>query len=346
MTLIIDADDVKELLTFEETISALEEAYRQYGLGLAGGNSLIFGSPVVPRTEMRVEGKELVHISPKIRAVNQTMAYLEETGKVVTRFSFHLGNKRAQMDFLIDAKSGEILAIIRPRPIMGMRVGSEGAIGAKYLSRKDSCIAGMIGVGNVGRYLLTAICKVRKIEKVFVYAGRKVDFPLAQKYAKDMNEQLGIDITVCEGAEEVVRKADILTTATLSTTPIVKGEWVSEGLHINAIGADDTIKAELDASTLKKADKLVIDYDLSLDTKEIRVPMEQGLLNMDDIYGNIGEIVSGVKQGRTSPSEITIFKDTGMTLPYVTIYTKVYENAVKKGLGKELDKSFLDLLYM
>ena len=112
MTLIIDADDVKELLTFEETISALEEAYRQYGLGLAGGNSLIFGSPVVPRTEMRVEGKELVHISPKIRAVNQTMAYLEETGKVVTRFSFHLGNKRAQMDFLIDAKSGEILAII------------------------------------------------------------------------------------------------------------------------------------------------------------------------------------------------------------------------------------------
>ena len=250
------------------------------------------------------------------------------------------------MDYLFDDKRGEILAIIKARSIWWMRLGSEGAIGAKYLSRKDSHIAGMIGVGNAGRHLLPAICKVRKIDKAFVYAGRKTDFPLAQKYAKDMNEQLGIEVIACDGAEEVVRNADILTTATLSTIPIVKGEWVSEGLHINAIGADDTIKVELDASTLKKADKLVIDYDLSLDTKELRVPMKQGLLKMDDIYGNIGEIVSGVKQGRINPSEITIFKDTGMTLPYVTIYAKVYENAVKKGLGKELDVDFLDLIYM
>lgn len=345
MTLIIRDEEAKNLLTCAEALEALEDAYRQYGLGLAGGNSLVYGSSVIPRCEMRVEGRELPHLSARIRGINQSMAYLEETGMAVVRLSFNLGNRTGMADFLINAKSGEIVAVLKAPHVWYMRLGAEGAIGSKYLSRKDSKIAGMIGTGRAGRALLEAIANVRNIEKVYAHAGREADRPIAQEYAKEMSKKLGIEIVVCGSAEEVVRNVDILTTATMATQPIVKGDWVNEGLHINAIGADDPLKAELDAFTLLKADKLVIDYQLSLETKEIRVPMEQGMLKPENIYGHIGEVVAGIKPGRESSSEITIFKNTGMTLPYVTIYKKVYANAIKKGMGTEADKDYLEVIY-
>ena len=345
MTLLIGDADVENLLSFEETIEAVEDAYRQYGLGLAGGNSLIHGDPVVPRCEMRVEGKNLPHMSPQVRSVNQSMAYLEQTGMVLLRFSYHLGNRKGLVEHLIDARSGEVLAIIRGTFGWWMRVGSEGAIGARYLGRKDSRTVGVIGTGQVGRAQLQAISRVVKVESVFVYAGRTSDHDIACQYAREMGDKLGIEILVSDGPEKVVESADILVTATRSTDPIVRGEWVRPGLHINAIGADDPFKAELDGSALKKADKLVIDYELALDTKEIRLPMEQGILSRRNVYANIGQVVAGVKSGREKPSEITIFKSTGMTLPYVAIYAEIYRKAKALGLGTEIDEKCMDLVY-
>jgi ornithine cyclodeaminase/alanine dehydrogenase-like protein (mu-crystallin family) len=343
MTLLIREKDVKKILTFEDTIEAVENAYRQYGMGLAGWNSLKYRKLPPPRCEIRVEGKELPHISPKIRGVNQSMAYLEGTGMIFLRWSFHLGDKAGNMAYLIDASNGEILAIIKAPGYEGwIRTGTAGAVAAKYLSREDSRIAGVLGTGRQGRAQLQILSKVRNIEKAYAYSGRRRD----EKYAKEMGEKLGIDVIASNGAEEVVRNADILITTTLSTTPIVRGEWIDEGLHINAIGADDPIKVELDANTLKRADKIVIDdYELALDTKELRVPLEKGILSEEDIYGTIGEVVAGIKQGRETQSEITIFESTGMTMPYVTINEKVYEKAKKMGLGEDIGEAFTDLIY-
>jgi ornithine cyclodeaminase/alanine dehydrogenase-like protein (mu-crystallin family) len=346
MTILITDEDVKGVLTYEDVIGALDDAYRQYGLGLYGGNDLIANSPIVPRSEMRIEGKHLPHLHPDIRSVNQTMGYLVDTGMIVVRWSFHLGEKSGMMDYLIDANTGEILAIIKARLAWLMRLGSEAAIGSKYLSRKDSKIVGMIGAGRTARALLPAVSKVRDIVKVFVYAGRPQDYNYAVKYSEEMSESLGIDIYPSEDPESVVKKADILVTATKSIQPIVKGKWVNEGLHINAIGADDPYKSELDAYTLKKADKLVIDYELSLETKEIRDAINQGILTRDDIYGHIGEIVSGKKPGREKASEITIFKDTGMTIPYVSLYDVIYKKVIEKNLGKIVDEKHTSYIYI
>lgn len=343
MTLLIREEDVKKILTFEKTLEAVESAYRQYGMGLAGGNSLRHHCLPPPRCEIRVEGKDLPHISPQIRSVHQSMAYLEDTGMVFLRWSFRLGAKKGNMAYLIDARNGEILAIIKaPNYESYMRTGAAGAIGSKYLSRKDSKIAGMIGTGTQGRAQLEFLSKVRNLEKAFAYSGRRRD----EEYAREMSRKLGIDVIACDGAEEVVRNADILTTATMATEPIVKGEWINEGLHITAIGADDPLKVELDAATLKKADKIVIDdYQLALDTKEIRVPMEQGILSGEAIYGTIGEIVAGVKPGRETSSEITVFESTGMTIAYVTINAMVYKEAIDRGLGTEISNNLINLIY-
>jgi len=342
LTLLILENDVKKILTFNETIEAVEDACHQYGLGLAGGNSLKYRCLPPPRCEIRVEGKDLPHMSPQIRSINQSMAYLKETGMIFLRWSFHLGEKKGDIAYLIDANKGDILAIIKaPIYESWMRTGAEGAVAAKYLSRKDCKIAGVIGTGNQGRYQLQFLSKVRDIEKAFAYSGRRRD----EEYAREMSKKLGIDIIACEGAEEVVRNADILITTTFSTTPYVKGEWIKKGLHINSMGADDPTKAELDANTLKKADKIVIDdYELTLDTKEIRIPIEQNIIGIDNIYGTIGEIVAGVKPSRESSSEVTIYKSTGMTIAYVAINTQVYKKARQLGLGKDIGNTFMNII--
>ena len=296
MVLLIDESDVKKVLTFEDTINAVEDAYRQYGLGKAGGNSLIYGNPVPPRCEMRVNGKNLPHLSPEIRNINQTMAYLEESNLIFLGWNFHLGEKKGYISYLIDAGDGEILAVIKAnasvRAFMGfMRVGAAGAIGAKFLSLKNSKVAGVIGTGRVGKTLLHFLTKVRDIELVYAHSGRKKD----DRYAKEMRDILNIDIIPCDNLERIVTKSDIILTSTKSTMPIIEGKWIQEGTHINAFGADCPLKTELDALTLQKADKLVIDYYLALDTQELRIPLQLGLFKKETIPANIREIFSGSK---------------------------------------------------
>jgi ornithine cyclodeaminase/alanine dehydrogenase-like protein (mu-crystallin family) len=347
MVLLLLEDDVRKILTFDDVLEAVEDAYLQYGKGLAGGNYLHHARPPPPRFEVRVKGKDLPHLDPRIRALSQRMAYLEETGMAFLGWSFHIGDKRAYMSYLIDAKTGEILAIIKAPYTEGvMRTGCAGAIASKYLSRTDSNIVGVIGTGMQGRSQILALSKVRDLKKVFAYAGREEDAPFTKVYVNEMNKRLGIEFIACNSAEEVVRNAkDVLVTCTKSTKPYVKGEWLNEGIHITAIGADDPNKIENGVSVLKKVDKIIIDDELALSTGELRLPLSQGDLTYDDIYANIGEIVAGVKPARENPSEITYFKSQGMTMAYVTINAFVFKKAKELGLGQEIDKNFEKLLY-
>ena len=343
MTLLIRDEDISKILTFEDTIEALEDAFRQYGLGLAGGNSLKHSCLPPPRCEIRSEGRGLPHMSPQIRCLEQSAAYLKETNMAFLRWGFHFGNRKGNIAYLIDAKNGEILTVIKnPFSAQRMRTGVEGAVAAKYLSRKDSRIVGVLGTGTQGKAQLEYLSRVRDIERAFAFSGRRKNVD----YAAEMSKKLGIEVIPCDGAEEVVRKADILIAATMATSPIVKGDWIREGLHINSIGSDDPVKGELDSLTLKKADKIVIDdCEMAPGTMDIRVAMEQGVLTARDIYGTIGEIVAGVKPARETSSEITVYRSVGTTIPYVAMYARIYEKAKRMGLGVEIDQRFVDLIY-
>jgi len=344
LALLIREEDVKKLpWTIEDSIAAVEEAYRQYGLGLAGYNSLKHGYFPPPRCEVRAEGKDLPHIMPGVRAIDQSMAYLEETGMFYMRWGSNLGNKRAYMSWLFDAKTGEVLAVIKAfRTASTLRTASAGTVAAKYLSRKDSKVAGMLGTGRQGKAQLEQLPKIRDIEKAYCHSGRRKD----EEYAQEIGNKLGIDVIACDNIEDVVRNADILAANTIATEPLVKGEWLPEGLHINGIGADDPKKAEFDFAALKKVDKLVIDdWEVAIDVKELRDALDQGILTRADIHGTIGEVVAGVKSSRENDSEITFFNSTGMTMPYVTIYAEIYKRVKEQGLGTELDPAILDLVY-
>ncbi len=343
MAILIREEDVKKFWTIEDSIAAVEEAYRQYGLGKAGSNALKHGYRPPPRCEIHTgETKNIPHVSPEVRALHQSAAYLEETGYFFLRWGIHLGEKSGYMSYLFDADTGDLVALIKAsRTASTLRTASAGAVGAKYLSRKDSRVAGMVGTGRQGKAQLEQLMKVRPIEKAYAHSGRRKDV----EYANEMSKKLGIDVIACDNIEEVVKKADILATNTLATEPIIKGEWLNEGVHINAVGADDRLKVEFDFAAVKRFDKRVIDdYELALDTKELWEPLNQGLITMKDIHGTIGDVVAG-KIRRESDSEITFFESTGMTLPYVSIYVNIYKKVKELGFGEKLDQSIVDLIY-
>ncbi len=334
MTLLINDDEVKQILTFEDTIEAVEDAYRQYGLGKIGVTGFSYGGLPPPKRELRIKGKGAAHGSPQNECIAQGVASLEETGMAILQHAFRFKNRRGGLFHLIDTTSGETVAIITNNTgtISWQRTGAAGAVAAKYLARPDSKIVGILGTGKQGRAQLGMLAKVFDLETAYAHSGRRKD----TEYAQEMSKQLGIDVIATDGVEQVVKKADILVAVTHASEPLVKGEWVTEGQHLNGLGADCSMKTEFDVATLQKVDKLVIDCDQALDIAEIRVPMEQGLLSSDAIYGNIGEIVAGVKPSRNTTTEITLFESTGTTMPYVSICATIYKKAQKLNLGREV----------
>jgi ornithine cyclodeaminase/alanine dehydrogenase-like protein (mu-crystallin family) len=333
MVLLIGDEDIKKAeLTPEEVIGAVEDAYRQDGMGFAQDT---------PRREIRTKGKDLPHIAPGTESIGQGLAFLEKSKVVVVSHAFHFSWHR-YVTMIIDPKGGKTLAIIsRERAPFGekqkeagvgdLRTGAAAAIGAKYLARKHIESVGLLGTGNVGRGSLTCLSKVRSFDRLYVHSGRRKDV----EFAAEMGRMLGVDVHTPDDPRDVVNNADILITATYATTPIVMGEWLKEGSHISGMGSDDPLKAELDLTTFKRADKIVVDGEKCLTTGELAHPIHLGAITQADIYGKISEIVAGKKSGRSHDGENTIFMSDGTNLQSAGVSYLIYTKVKKMGLGRE-----------
>lgn len=326
MALLLNDEDVKKLLTVQDTLEALEDAYDQYGRKLVR-------NPV--RREMRtnsLEGGDWPHEGEGDQGIGMNFAYLDKyklaAVKVYTRF-----NNVKLLTHLIDTDSGKTLAIFHSIWESYMRVGAEAAIGAKYMARKDATTLGMLGTGVVGRMALPFLLKVGKFNRVYCHAGRAEDTVYAKEYAKEMAETYGLEVIPVDEIEDLVRNADVLVSATRATQPIVRAKWIKRGTHITGIGADGFDKTEYEPEVFKKINKIVIDYGLALETLQMKEAIRKGFISKRNIYGNIGEIVAGIKPGRTRDSEITAYMLTGMTIGYVTILERMYQKAKKEGRG-------------
>jgi len=229
---------------------------------------------------------------------------------------------------LNDAKTGLALAFMNGTYITGMRTGAASAVATKYLSRKNAKTLGVVGAGYQSIFQIAAVASVSNLKEIFVY-------DISENRVKELAKILkkaGIKIkntTLKEACQK-----DILVTVTPARGPVVKKEWIFPGTHINAIGADATGKQELDPRILKDA-KIVIDnWEQASHSGEINVPLTKGMLKKEDIYGELGEIVSGKKPGRENDKEITVFDSTGLAIQDLFTANLVFKRAKK--LGKEL----------
>jgi len=214
-----------------------------------------------------------------------------------------------------------------------MRTGSAAAVSAKWLARKDSKVLAIVGAGHMAAGVLATCNDVFKWQDVRVWSRSQatLDHFVTEQQPKYPNFKLMASTNL----EKVVRGADVLVTVTPARGPIVKNEWISDGMHIAALGADKGGDQELDAAILKRARIFVDDIRQCRTDGEINVPLSQGVLKESDIAGEIGEVIVGKKKGRTSDKEITLFDSTGIALQDSATIPLEYERALAAGVGIE-----------
>lgn len=239
------------------------------------------------------------------------------------------------MVYLYDATTSALKCIMDGTWITGCRTAAAGAISVKYLARKNATKLAMIGAGGQSRRQLRAILRVRNIEEVFIYSYSPEH---VEEYISEMSKETGLNFIPCSTAQQAIEQADIIVTTTRGRKgPIVKKEWLKPGTHIAAIGADIPDKQELDVSVFSGAKIVTDSTTLCLKSGDTHHAVDNGIISVKDIYGEIGEIILGKKPGRENEEEITIFDTVGMAIQDISMATSLYTEALKLGLGVNYD---------
>ena len=233
---------------------------------------------------------------------------------------------------LYHPETGIAKAVMDGNFITVIRTGAAGAIAAKYLARKDSKRLGVVGTGVQGRIQTLALREVVSLEAVvFFDESRKA----REEFQRQMEPQFS-SVKVARDVEEAVAGSDIVITATPSFHFVVRAEWVKPGTHINAIGADTRGKQELEPNLLPKV-KIVVDNRVQSRTiGECQHAIRLGLIGDPNIHAELGEIVLGKKNGRTSPEEITLFDATGVAFQDLIAAGLAYDLALSTNVGQRL----------
>lgn len=323
--IILTRKDLESLLTMRETIEVVEKAFAELAKGTAD-------VPLRPIIFLKKYKGAMLYMPAYLREMDslamKVVSVYEENIKLnlPTIFAVILVN---------DPKTGMPIALMEGGFITAMRTGAASGVATKYLARKDAKIVGVIGTGVQARTQLWAVCEVRDIEKAYAYDVIK---ERAKIYCKEMSEKLGIDVSLADNAEEVAKKSDILILATTAKKPVIKGEWIRPGTHINSIGWMGRDARELDSQTVKKS-KLVVDSRKSVlsESGDIIIPIEEGVITEDHIYAELGEIIIGKKPGRISDEEITLWKSVGLAIQDAATANLAYIKAKEKNMGTVIE---------
>lgn len=219
-----------------------------------------------------------------------------------------------------------------------VRTAAAGAIAAKYLSRENIETVGIIGAGGQARFQLKALKLVRDFKKVFVYS-RSVE--RSTKFASEMSKELGVEIQAVSNPEVLVRSSDTVITTTPATEPIIKAEWLHEGLHITAMGSDAEHKQELEAEVLAKADILVCDTKAQCARLgELHHALIKNVLKSGANIIELGQLTSKQVAGRKNDGQITVCDLTGTGVQDTAIALFAYNEMLKHGLGMKVENKY------
>lgn len=228
-----------------------------------------------------------------------------------------------------DPETGFPLAVMDATHITNMRTGAAGGIASKHLARKDSKILGFVGCGIQAYTQFMAHKEIFDVEVVKCF---DISESHARKFVEFCKNQ-GVDAKIHE--LEKVCACDILITTTPSRKPVVMSEWVMEGTHINAIGADAPGKQELDPNILKNARVFVDDREQAFHSGEVNVPLSSGIITKNDIVGTIGEVIVGKVRGRME-TEVTVFDSTGLAIQDISTASIIFRRAQEMGVGEKI----------
>ena len=323
MIVFLSEIDVQRAITMPEALTIVEGAFRDYACGDA---------TMLPRISQTLPGTAgMFRILGAILPAQKMFGLKTLTGFPGRR----LENEVYFAILLFEMGTGALRAVVSANYLTGLRTGAASGVAAKYLARKDASSIGIIGTGVQGWYQAEALCAVRNIRtaKVFARDKRKTD-----EFATRLKQELGVEARVVSSPREVVQGSDLVVTATTATVPLVEGAWLEDGVHVSGIGANARTKRELEATCFKRARVVADSREHVLEESgDLRAAVESGVVNPDVVYAELGELAAGLKEGRSNPKEITIFKSVGIAVQDMAVAAFVFESATRRGLGTQLD---------
>ena len=316
MALFLRESDVQQLLTMKTTLDLVERVHREYSTGQAID---------VPRERTRLP-KAALHILQGAVPSANILGYKAYT------------SSREGIRFLVygfDAERGNLDVVVEANHLGMMRTGAAGGVAAKWLARADAKVAGVFGAGWQAQGQIEALAAVRKLERVKVWS-RTAD-KLA-KFCEQMRAKLSLDVVPAASPDDCVRASDIVVTITTSATPVFAGESVGPGTHINAAGSNSLLRREIDEATLRKCDPVVVDSRATAlkEAGDLLPALEQGRLHAGALT-ELGEVIAGLRPGRTSSEQTTLFESQGMAIQDLIIASELARLARERGMGTELE---------
>ncbi len=319
-TRIFNKSNVQSLMSLSEHIEIVERAFQHH----AEGNIL---KPDLLHVDAE---KGEFHI--KVGGLTQPKTYFGlkcNGGFFQNKQIFNLPNIQGLI-LLYDGDNGSPLAIFESSDITIKRTGATTAVAAKYLALENAAVATICGCGIQGRIQLLSLSEVRNIKKVFAYDS---DTTAADRYAQEMSQQLEIPVVSTKDIAGALKESQVCVTCTPAKEYFIKNEFAHEGLFIAGVGADSPEKQELDPQLIA-SNKVVVDIlEQCVVVGEIHHAIEQGLMKKEQVNAEIGEIIIGKKQGRTSDNEIIIYDATGTALQDIAAAAYIYEKALKENIG-------------
>lgn len=323
--LVLNAQDVRELLPMDECMTVMTDTLRT----LAEGNALL---PL----------RQIMWLPERVGALGMMPGYLGNIGmmglKIVSVFP---GNHGTQYDshigavMLFETTHGQLVAMVDASAITAIRTAAVSGVATRLLAREDAKNLTIMGAGTQGATHLAAMLLARKLTRVRVWSR---SFEHAQQFAARQAIRHGIEVEAIANAQDAVHGADIVCTTTSSPTPVLLGDWITEGAHINAVGSSVAFTRELDTAAVVQS-RLFVDRRESTvnESGDFLFPKKEGAITDDHIRGELGEILLGQLVGRRDTSEITLFKSLGLAVEDVASAYHVYTKALARKMGSAVE---------
>jgi alanine dehydrogenase len=314
--LLLTEDEVRQLLTMDMALEAVELGLRKLALDEAVN---------IARARAQTDHVMLHSMS----AAAKTLGFMGYKCYATSRRGthFHVG--------LYDGRSGSLLALIQADYLGQVRTGAASGVATQYMARHDAAEVGIFGSGKQARTQLQAVCKVRKVRRIQVYSPNE---ERRRRFADDMTTVCQCEVQPVPRPEMAAEDKDIVITATTSREPVLNGNWISEGTHLNVIGSNFLGKAEVDAVCVRRCASIIVDSkdQARIEAGDFVQALEEGSIHWADIH-ELGQVIVGRYTGRAHAEDVTMFKSLGIAIEDIAVAARVYQKALETGAGRTID---------
>jgi ornithine cyclodeaminase/alanine dehydrogenase-like protein (mu-crystallin family) len=315
--LLLTEDDVRQVLTMDLALEAVEQGLRKMALDEAQN---------VPRARVQTDHAMLHTMSAAAKSLGVMGAKVYAT------------SRRGGATFVValfDGRTGALLSLMQADHLGQMRTGAASGVATQYMARPDASEVGLFGTGKQARTQLLGVCRVRRVRRVQVYSPNEEH---RRAFTAEMSERCQTEVVPVGRPEMAAEEQDIVITATTSREPVLAGHWLAQGTHVNAIGSNFLGKAEIDVATIRRSAVVAVDSkdQARVEAGDFQQALEDGTLHWSNVR-ELGQVIVGRYPGRQHPQDVTLFKSLGIALEDVAVAARVYARAVEQGLGQRVN---------